>query len=75
MEFFARSYSQLHPLAPWWMKRGWRWFGRRTQLRFYRRAGQRLRLLTGDAHGPVVVVPSATEHAGRWSLSLPDPLR
>ncbi|MFI9012222.1 DUF1990 family protein [Actinosynnema sp. NPDC053489] len=74
VEFVASSYSQLHPRAPWWMRWGWRWFGRRVQLRFYRRAGQRLRLL---AHGgPVVAVaPVAVERPGRWSLSLSNPIR
>ncbi|MET9225792.1 DUF1990 family protein [Lentzea sp. NPDC003310] len=75
VEFCARSYSQLHPRAPWWMRQGWRWFGRRVQLRFYRRAGQRLQALIGGAHGPVVSAPSTADRAGRWSLALPDPLR
>ncbi|MEU4744820.1 DUF1990 family protein [Actinosynnema sp. NPDC023658] len=74
VEFVARSHSQLHPRAPWWMRWGWRVFGRRVQLRFYRRAGQRLRLLARG--GPVVVVaPAAVRRPGRWSLSLHDPIR
>ncbi|WP_306747733.1 DUF1990 family protein [Saccharothrix yanglingensis] len=53
VEFVARGYSQLHPRAPWWMRFGWRWVGRRTQLRFYRRAGEQL-----VRHSEVVEVPS-----------------
>ncbi|MCR3750437.1 protein of unknown function (DUF1990) [Lentzea californiensis] len=74
VEFVARSHSQLHPRAPWWMRWGWRLVGRRTQLRFYRRAGQRLRLLLNDDAGPIVVTPRTVERTGRWSLTVPDPL-
>ncbi|MFD0203319.1 MULTISPECIES: DUF1990 family protein [Saccharothrix] len=75
VEFIARGYSQLHPRAPWWMRYGWRLFGRRIQLRFYRRAGQRLRLLAHDTRGPVAVAPVVVERTGYWPLSLPDPIR
>ncbi|WP_367129023.1 DUF1990 family protein [Saccharothrix sp. HUAS TT1] len=75
VEFSARSHSQLHPRAPWWMRWGWRAFGRRVQLRFYRRAGQRLRLLSRGLRPPVAVAPVAVERTGRWSLSLRDPIR
>ncbi|MEU7528103.1 DUF1990 family protein [Saccharothrix sp. NPDC042600] len=71
VEFVARSYSQLHPRAPWWMRWGWRLFGRRVQLRFYRRAGQRLRRLAAD---PVVAVPTVLERPTGRGVSVPDPL-
>ncbi|WP_051766368.1 DUF1990 family protein [Saccharothrix syringae] len=67
VEFVARSYSQLHPRAPWWMRFGWRLVGRRAQLRFYRRAGQRL------AHRQSVVeVPSGGSR--RFGMALLDPV-
>ncbi|MEV0677382.1 DUF1990 family protein [Actinosynnema sp. NPDC050436] len=75
VEFTARSYSQLHPRAPWWMRWGWRLFGRRVQLRFYRRAGQRLRGLVGDGRPRVAVVPTASPRDDRWSVSVLDPIR
>ncbi|MFE9749465.1 DUF1990 family protein [Saccharothrix saharensis] len=71
VEFVASSHSQLHPRAPWWMRWGWRWFGRRVQLRFYRRAGQRLRRLV---HDPVAVAPTALERPAGWGVSVPDPV-
>lgn len=67
VEFVARGYSQLHPRAPWWMRFGWRLVGRRTQLRFYRRAGELL------AHrGSVVEVPSGG--ARRFGVTVLDPV-
>lgn len=75
VEFTAGSYSQLHPRAPWWMRWGWRLFGRRVQLRFYRRAGQRLRSLAGGDHPVVAVAPATVLRAGRWSVSVLDPIR
>jgi uncharacterized protein (UPF0548 family) len=67
VEFIARSYSQLHPRAPRWMRFGWRLVGRRTQLRFYRRAGEQL--LRAQS---VVEVPSGG--AGRLGVVLLDPV-
>ncbi|MFE2752056.1 DUF1990 family protein [Actinosynnema sp. NPDC059335] len=72
VEFVARSHSQLHPRAPWWMRWGWRLFGRRVQLRFYRRAGLRLRRLV---HEPVAVAPAAVERVTGWGVCVPDPVR
>lgn len=67
VEFVARSCSQLHPRAPWWMRFGWRLVGRRTQLRFYRRAGERL------ARGlSVVEVPSGGVR--RFGIAVLDPV-
>lgn len=74
VEFVVHSYSQLHPRAPWWMRWGWRLFGRRVQLRFYRRTGQRLRLLSRRTP-QVAVAPVAVERPGRWSVSLHNPIR
>ncbi|GGP53032.1 DUF1990 family protein [Saccharothrix coeruleofusca] len=73
VEFVARSYSQLHPRAPWWMRLGWRLFGRRVQLRFYRRAGLRLRGLS-HAADTVVVVPATADLGAGWALRIHDPV-
>lgn len=43
VEFVASSYSQGAPTLGRLTSLGWRLFGRRTQLRFYRRCGERLR--------------------------------
>ncbi|WP_415654125.1 DUF1990 family protein [Saccharomonospora xinjiangensis] len=43
VEFVASSYSQGAPTLDRVTFLGWRLFGRRTQLRFYRRCGERLR--------------------------------
>ncbi len=43
VEFVASSYSQGAPTLDRITFLGWRLFGRRTQLRFYRRCGERLR--------------------------------
>ncbi|NDK26616.1 DUF1990 family protein [Streptomyces sp. TR1341] len=43
VEFLATSYSQGAPALGPVTSLGWRLFGRRTQLRFYRRCGQRIR--------------------------------
>ncbi|MFC6091044.1 DUF1990 family protein [Saccharothrix lopnurensis] len=65
--FTARSHSQLHPRAPWWMRFGWRLVGRRTQLGFYRRAGELL-----ARKGSVVEVPSGG--ARRLGVIVLDPV-
>jgi uncharacterized protein (UPF0548 family) len=46
VEFVAESYSQGTPTLDRLTFLGWRIFGRRTQLRFYRRCGERLRIFT-----------------------------
>ena len=43
VEFVASSHSQIAPTLDPITLLGWRMFGRRTQLRFYRRCGERLR--------------------------------
>lgn len=73
VEFVARSYSQLHPRAPRWMRLGWRLFGRRVQLRFYRLAGERLRRLS-HAADTVVVVPGTADLSTGWGVSIHDPV-
>jgi uncharacterized protein (UPF0548 family) len=57
VEFFARSHSQLDRRAHPVLRLGWALFGRRAQLRFYRRVGERLRALTRARTG-IVRVPS-----------------
>ncbi|WP_197319886.1 DUF1990 family protein [Saccharomonospora sp. NB11] len=78
VEFVASSYSQGAPTLGPLTSLGWRLFGRRTQLRFYRRCGERLRSfvearLRGESApsepplrvGDLVVAPSdAVMH--RW---------
>jgi uncharacterized protein (UPF0548 family) len=49
VEFVARSHSQAAPTLNPVLTLGWRLFGRGTQLRFYRRCGQRLRELLDPA--------------------------
>jgi uncharacterized protein (UPF0548 family) len=49
VEFVADSYSQGAPSLGRVTFLGWRLFGRRTQLRFYRRCGERLRKFTEAA--------------------------
>ncbi|MDQ4009663.1 MAG: DUF1990 domain-containing protein [Actinomycetota bacterium] len=76
VEFVASSQSQRSPAVGPVLRMGWRFFGRRTQLRFYRRCGQRLHelvraSLTGTpvsagARSPLemddlVLVPSGVE--------------
>lgn len=52
VEFVADSYSQGTPTLDRLTFLGWRVFGRRTQLRFYRRCGERLHAFTQAAlHG------------------------
>lgn len=43
VQFVVSCYSQGAPTLDWITSLGWRLFGRRTQLRFYRRCGERLR--------------------------------
>ena len=45
VEFIASCHSQPSPTLGPILRLGWLLFGRRTQLRFYRRCGQRLRKL------------------------------
>lgn len=49
VEFVADSYSQGAPTMDRLTFLGWRIFGRRTQLRFYRRCGERLHAFTEAA--------------------------
>ena len=42
VEFVASCQSQRSPTLGWILRLGWLLFGRRAQLRFYRRCGQRL---------------------------------
>ncbi len=48
VEFVASSHSQVAPTLGPVVHLGWRLFGRRTQLRFYRRCGQRLHDLVAE---------------------------
>lgn len=55
VEFVASSYSQRAPSLGRMTSLGWQMFGRRTQLRFYRRCGERLRACVEAArHGESV---------------------
>lgn len=49
VRFVVSSYSQRAPSLGWLTALGWRMFGRRTQLRFYCRCGERLRVLVEAA--------------------------
>lgn len=65
VEFVVSSYSQGAPTLDRITFLGWRLFGRRTQLRFYRRCGERLRAfveaaLRGEA--PRAGPPTGVEH-------------
>lgn len=87
VDFVARSYSQLNPQVGPILRLGWALFGRRTQLRFYRRVGERLEALAHsgpigaersevpDEPGGVVRVPSGVRSRwwDRFALVLPDP--
>ncbi|OQO94589.1 DUF1990 domain-containing protein [Saccharomonospora piscinae] len=72
VEFVATSYSQAAPTLGPVTALGWRLFGRRTQLRFYRRCGQRLRhlVLAGQHSAPAVsgrlVLAPSDAVAHRW---------
>ncbi|WP_019819411.1 DUF1990 family protein [Saccharomonospora saliphila] len=59
VEFVATSYSQGAPTLGRVLSLGWRLFGRRNQLRFYRRCGERLRTFVEAAAGGETV-PSAS---------------
>jgi uncharacterized protein DUF1990 len=76
VEFIAYCHSQLDPTLGSIMRLGWLLFGRRTQLRFYRRCGEQLQRLvqaslTGDRDAParqepleindLVLVPTGAE--------------
>jgi hypothetical protein len=76
VEFIAYCHSQLDPTLGPIMRLGWLLFGRRTQLRFYRRCGEQLQrlvqaTLTGDRDAParqepleindLVLVPTGAE--------------
>jgi hypothetical protein len=62
VEFVASSFSQSAPTLGRVVGLGWRLFGRRTQLRFYRRCGRRLNSFvrasprTGPDAGPPTTV-------------------
>ncbi|GAA4831130.1 DUF1990 domain-containing protein [Saccharopolyspora rosea] len=69
VEFVVSGFSQRCPDLGPLLRAGWWLFGRRTQLRFYRDCGQRLRNLVRDARsgatpptavrdGPFVLAPS-----------------
>lgn len=66
VQFEADVYSQHAPTLPAILRLGWAVFGRRTQLQFYRRIGERMReLATSTAppppqtrRGSLVLVPS-----------------
>jgi len=76
VEFVAYCHSQLAPTLGPIMRLGWLLFGRRTQLRFYRRCGEQLQrlvqaTLAGDRDAParqepleindLVLVPTGAE--------------
>lgn len=82
VDFVARSCSQANPRLGPLLRLGWALFGRRTQLRFYRRIGERLRGLvhaggTGEPQerGGVVIVPSGVRSrlADRFAVYVYDP--
>ncbi|SER43496.1 DUF1990 family protein [Actinokineospora terrae] len=68
--FHATSYSNpsrtAHPL----IRLGWRLFGRRTQLRFYRRIGEQMVTLTAPA--TVVTTPTVRTAPHRTGLTIID---
>jgi uncharacterized protein (UPF0548 family) len=73
------SHNQVNPRAHPVVRLGWRLFGRRTQQRFYRRVGERLRLLANAAPrglpgGEVVVVPfdAAQQNDPPWTVTVVD---
>ncbi|MGB8961088.1 MAG: DUF1990 family protein [Pseudonocardiaceae bacterium] len=67
VEFVASCHSQRSPELGLILRLGWLVFGRRTQLRFYRRCGQRLHELVGAA---LAGAPAAV--AGRSRLQIED---
>ncbi|WET76824.1 DUF1990 family protein [Amycolatopsis sp. QT-25] len=71
VEFTATSYSQVSPALHPVLRMGWAVFGRRTQLRFYRRIGERLEdLLRYPADA--VTVPRRRPVARGWNLTIID---
>ncbi|WP_410648953.1 DUF1990 family protein [Amycolatopsis sp. cmx-4-54] len=71
VEFTATSYSQVSPALHPVLRLGWAVFGRRTQLRFYRRIGERLQdLLRYPADA--VTVPRRRPLARPWNLTITD---
>lgn len=65
VEFVASSHSQIAPTLDPITLLGWRMFGRRTQLRFYRRCGERLRAFVEAAlrgYVPQFGPPIAVDH-------------
>lgn len=64
VEFVISSYSQGAPSLGRLTSLGWRIFGRRTQLRFYRRCGERLRAFVEAAlyGGPRRTEPPQVDH-------------
>ncbi|HET8758411.1 MAG TPA: DUF1990 family protein [Solirubrobacteraceae bacterium] len=46
VEFRLHARSKASSEGPWWARIGFRLFGRREQLRFYRRCGERMARLT-----------------------------
>ena len=67
VEFVASCQSQRSPTVGPVLRLGWRFFGRRTQLRFYRRCGQRLHdLVQASRNG------SPAPSAARSPLELDD---
>ncbi|WP_253889557.1 DUF1990 family protein [Actinokineospora diospyrosa] len=70
VEFRAHSYSrpshEAHPI----LRFGWAIFGRRVQLRFYRRVGEQMAALTADR--PITVAPTVQARLSRPGLTIID---
>jgi hypothetical protein len=79
--FDVDSMWQLDPHAPLLMRLGWAMFGRRRQLRFYRRAGDQLATHAAQCdpdrgeRGPLVAVPADPRATARpwFAVALVDP--
>ncbi|MDQ4031694.1 MAG: DUF1990 domain-containing protein [Actinomycetota bacterium] len=73
VEFVASCQSQRSPAVGPVLRMGWRFFGRRTQLRFYRRCGQRLQELVRASLAGTPVEVDAQSPDGQ-SLNAQSPL-
>lgn len=72
VQFVASSHSQVSPKLDRTTLLGWRLFGRRTQMRFYHRCGQRLRTLVEAALRGDEAVPGPPPRIGNLVLAPSD---
>lgn len=72
VEFVASCHSQAAPTLDAITRLGWRVFGRRKQLRFYRRCGERLRRFVEATLRGERPLPSPTTSVGRLRMAPSD---